>query len=193
MATTQKAASYHLHIIKRYLNYLRPDLIDSHREGFNYLAEIGGIELSSLHEEAVAKFLNLERKSGDGFDLVRVCNPNDTVEAKYRRLSLNNKGQAAETKSETWIMRLDRKNLQGKTAPWLWITVYNQFIETEDHFVVPMKDINDNFFTFSYNKKRDDYNRGQKYLCYRGFFGEISPEDALQKHSLLYTKTNQGG
>jgi len=164
MATTQHVANYHKPLVRKYVRYVYPHFTDEQYTAIEELAESGGIELCVLHELALSKYLSINRDSGAGHDLY--CEDTGrTVEAKYKRL-VNNRSKGG----DYWLMKLGTKELQGKTADFVWITVYNQFIDNEDHFFVPLNNIVGKSFNFTYNLEADHYNQGQKYHVMRGFF-----------------------
>jgi hypothetical protein len=99
----------------------------------------------------------------DGHDLC--CDDSGkTIEAKYKRLVDN----CAKGRND-FMMKLGTKELQAKTADYLWITVYNQLIDNEDHFLVPLEKVTGKSFNFTYNSEKDSYNQGDKFLVRRGF------------------------
>lgn len=173
MATTESTAAYHYPHLKKYIRYVYPDFSEEQYAAIDEVAKAGGIEMCVIHELAVCKHLGAERKSGQGYDFICKKSPYKfeveykrpgKYEAKYRRL-VNNKNKGG----EYWLMKLGTKELRAKTADFLWITVYNQFIEDEDHFMVPMSDITGKSFNFTYNIQYDNYNQGQQYHVHRGF------------------------
>lgn len=163
MATTDRVASYHKPLVSKYARYVYPHFTDEQLKAIEELAESGGVELCVLHELALAKHLNLRRESVDGYDLC--CDDSGRkIEAKYKRLVENGAKDR-----EDYLMKLGTKELQAKTADYLWITVYNQFNDSEDHFLVPRAKITGKSFNFTYNRDKDSYNQGDKFLVRRGF------------------------
>lgn len=166
MATTDRVAAYHFPLIERYLGYNYPQWTREQHLAALELAKAGAIELSSLHEMALAKYLGMRRESVDGYDLC--CDDSGKkIEAKYKRLVDN----GAKDRDD-FMMKLGTKELQAKTADYLWITVYNQFIDSEDHFLVPRSSIAKKSFSFKYTVSEDSYNQGNKFLVHRGFLTE---------------------
>lgn len=163
MATTDRIAAYHKPLVSKYARYVYPHFTDEQLKAVEELAESGGVELCVLHELALAKHLNLRRESVDGYDLC--CDDSGKkIEAKYKRLVDN----CAKDRDD-FMMKLGTKELQAKTADYLWITVYNQFIDSEDHFFVPRSHITKKSFSFKYTVSKDTYNQGDKFLVRRGF------------------------
>jgi hypothetical protein len=164
MATTELVAGYHEPLVKKYVRYVYPHFTAEQHAAVEEIAKVGGIEMCAMHEMALSKYLSVKRESVAGRDL-RCLITELTYEAKYKRL-VNN----CSNNGDYWLMKLGTKELQGKTADFVWITVYNQFIDNEDHFMVPLSDIRGKSFNFTYNIEKDNYNQGHKYLVRRGFF-----------------------
>jgi hypothetical protein len=164
MATTELVAAYHEPLVKKYIRYNYTHFTPEQYSAVEEIAKTGGIEMCVMHELALSKHLGIKRESGAGYDLI--CEETErTYEAKYKRL-VNNRNKGG----DYWLMKLGTKELQGKNADYVWITVYNQFIDNEDHFMIPLKDMVGKSFNFSYNKEKDSYNQGQRYHVRRGFF-----------------------
>jgi hypothetical protein len=161
MATTDRCAEYHAPILEKYVRYVFPHFTESQFQALGEVINAGGMEMCAIHEMALAKFLGMVRESGNGYDL-RCIKTNETKEAKYRRLRHNG--------DNNYLMRLSPQDLKFKSADSLWVTVYNPFIDNEDHFEIPLKDITVKSFSFTYNREADSYNRGDQYLVRRGFF-----------------------
>jgi hypothetical protein len=161
MATTERCAEYHAPILEKYVKYVFPHFTELQFQALNEVINEGGLEMCAIHEMALAKFLGMERDSVKGHDL-RCLATNKTKEAKYRRLRNNGNNK--------YLMRLSPTDLQSKTADSIWVTVYNPFVENEDHFEIPLRDILIKSFSFTYNRSKDSYNRGDQYLVKRGFF-----------------------
>ena len=161
MATTERCAAYHAPILEKYVKYVFPHFTELQFQALSEVINEGGMEMCAIHEMALAKFLGMERDSVEGHDL-RCPKTRRTKEAKYKRLCHNGENN--------YLMRLSQRELKAKTADTVWVTVYNPFINSEDHFEIPLKDIFIKSFSFTYNRSKDSYNRGDQYLVKRGFF-----------------------